>query len=220
MTAVMTGAARRRAQSRQEMREAILGAARELVAEQGLDGLSMRAVAGRLGYSAAALYEYYPSKEDLLRGLYFEGAEGLGGRLQGAVRALSAETPTAEVFAALGHAYRDYALTHPDLYRILFGELACVPPPPEGEPQTGFDVLVAAAARGVERGEMAPQSPPVIACAAWALVHGFVHLELTGHLLGGDGPGVPPPSPAEGRTRRDALFAATLQFGFYGFIKR
>ncbi|MFC7381281.1 TetR/AcrR family transcriptional regulator C-terminal domain-containing protein [Sphaerisporangium rhizosphaerae] len=49
-----------------ERRAQVLRAAIELLDEVGLDGLTMRLLAGRLGVRAGALYRHYPSKQALL----------------------------------------------------------------------------------------------------------------------------------------------------------
>src|SRR5689334_12282747 len=49
-------------QRRTEVVEAAIG----LLDEVGLDGLTMRALASRLGVQAGALYRHYPSKQALL----------------------------------------------------------------------------------------------------------------------------------------------------------
>ncbi|MER6002222.1 TetR/AcrR family transcriptional regulator C-terminal domain-containing protein [Nonomuraea angiospora] len=49
-----------------ERRDQVLRAAIELLDEVGLDGLTMRRLAGRLGVQAGALYRHYPSKQALL----------------------------------------------------------------------------------------------------------------------------------------------------------
>lgn len=49
-----------------QRRAQVLQAAIELLDEVGLDGLTMRLLAGRLGVRAGALYRHYPSKQALL----------------------------------------------------------------------------------------------------------------------------------------------------------
>ena len=219
--ATMTGAAARRERGRQEMREQILGAARRIVQEQGIEALTMRAVAAAIGYSAAALYEYFPAKEGIYDALYFEGAEGLSGRLRDVMAALPPEAATTETFARLGRAYRAYAHERPELYRLVLGTAPKVRPgPPPGQEADGFNVLVEAARRAVERGDFAPLPPPVIAAAAWAAVHGFVSLELAGLITGGPGPGAAPPSADAGRAARDAMFGALIRMTLFGFMVR
>lgn len=218
----LTGASERRERGRQEMRSAILDAAGRIVAAEGVDGLTIRAVAQAVGYSAGALYEYFDSKEAILAALYFEGADGLGSYCERAVDALPEGATAIEALAALGQAYRSYALAHPELYRLVFGSFKKPPAPLETrcevEGHGGFDLLMRIAEQGVAEGSMAGLPLPVIASAAWSIVHGFVSLELTGHLTGGDRPGEPPASPEEGRRRRDDLFAALLDTTVFGLV--
>ena len=47
-------------------KQAILDAARQIIAEEGPAALSMRALADRIDYSAAGLYEYFGSKEEII----------------------------------------------------------------------------------------------------------------------------------------------------------
>lgn len=56
---------------------AIREAAIELVARYGYEAMSMRRLAARVGVQAAALYRYFPTKEDLLFSLMIEHMEGL-----------------------------------------------------------------------------------------------------------------------------------------------
>ena len=199
------------------MRDAILSAARQLVTTDGVDALNMRAVARQIGYSVAALYEYFPAKEDILTCLYFEGAEGLRGRMQHALDALPAEATARQQLAALGHAYRAYAHDQVELFRITFGRPAihAKRPTEMADADNAFDILVGVTRRGVERGEFAPLSPLVLAIAAWTCVHGFVMLELDGHLVREECPptDLAPPS-------IDDVFAATLHLAMNGMLRR
>jgi AcrR family transcriptional regulator len=221
---VRTGATERRERGRQEMRTAILEAARHIVEVGGIDSLTIRAVAEAVGYSPGALYEYFDSKEAILKALYFGGADGLGAHCERAVTSLPPGSSAINGIVALGHAYRAYALKHPDLYRLVFGGLKTPPQSPEVECEEeeshgGFGTLAEVASRGIADGTLVELPPAVIACTAWAAVHGFVSLELTGHLTGGNGPGVPPPSPEAGRQTRDDLFDALLGMVMFGFVK-
>jgi AcrR family transcriptional regulator len=56
-------------------REQVVAAAIELADERGLAGLSTRAIAGRLGVGATAMYWHVPSKDDLYE-LMFDAAMG------------------------------------------------------------------------------------------------------------------------------------------------
>ena len=112
--APLSGAALRREQGRREMRAAILDEARRLLTEDGASALSMRAIARALGYSPAALYEYFPSKEDIFAALYFEGAGGLAGRLVAVRKSMPADSSVRATLHEMGRAYRDYAHEQPE----------------------------------------------------------------------------------------------------------
>ena len=65
----MTTATRRPGRPARLSREAVVAAAVELADEQGLDAVSMRAVATRVGAEAMSLYRHVENKEDLLDGI-------------------------------------------------------------------------------------------------------------------------------------------------------
>jgi AcrR family transcriptional regulator len=78
-------------------RERILEAASELFTEQGYDATSLREIADRLGFTKAALYYHFQSKDEILRAL-LEPAETMVREL---VERLEAAEDTEEWAAAL-----------------------------------------------------------------------------------------------------------------------
>ena len=50
---------------RDAVRRGILDAARELFVSEGYHNVSIRKIAGRVEYSPAALYSYFPCKDDI-----------------------------------------------------------------------------------------------------------------------------------------------------------
>ncbi|NJD20225.1 MAG: TetR/AcrR family transcriptional regulator [Gemmatimonadetes bacterium] len=99
-----------------EQREKILAEACDLYLEEGLEGLTMRKLARRLGGSAPALYRHFGSREhvlaDLVRSAYREFTTSL-------YRALEGDTPQERLRRA-GDGYLDFALGHARWYQILF----------------------------------------------------------------------------------------------------
>jgi AcrR family transcriptional regulator len=55
--------ANRRETNRKFRQDAVLAAAQQVFAEHGLEGATMRAIAQAAGYTAGAVYSYYPTKE-------------------------------------------------------------------------------------------------------------------------------------------------------------
>lgn len=67
------GIKERQERDRETVSRAILDAARELFVSEGYHNVSMRKIAERIEYSPAALYSYFPSKDDIFFALAEEG---------------------------------------------------------------------------------------------------------------------------------------------------
>jgi AcrR family transcriptional regulator len=190
--ATSTGARHRRARHSDEMRQDILQAAREIIAEEGAGALSIRGIARRIGYSAPALYEYYKGKEDIARALFVFGFE----RLAETMEHIEQTHPNPrDRIRTMGAAYRQFALTHPQEYSVMFGR-----PIPEFTPKDddlkrvskrAFAPVQRAFADGISTSELRPMDARTAATITWAFVHGMVSLELAG--MGGPLPGACPP---------------------------
>src|ERR1051325_3047864 len=63
----------RHERDRQRIQKAILDAARILFIAEGFQNVSMRKIADRIDYSPAAIYSYFPSKDDIFFALTEEG---------------------------------------------------------------------------------------------------------------------------------------------------
>lgn len=100
-----------------ELKEACILAAREVIAEQGVEQLSLREVARKLGVSHQAPYRHYPSRDHLL-------AEVMRRCFESFARALDAraggDAPMDDL-ESLGRTYLSYASTNPLEYRLMFG---------------------------------------------------------------------------------------------------
>jgi AcrR family transcriptional regulator len=67
------GVKERQEREREAVARAILDAARDLFVAEGYHNVSMRKIAERVEYSAAAIYSYFPSKDDIFFALAEEG---------------------------------------------------------------------------------------------------------------------------------------------------
>lgn len=56
----------RREREIEEMKELIISAAQEIVAEEGFDRLSIRKIAGKIEYSPSIIYHYFKDKDEIL----------------------------------------------------------------------------------------------------------------------------------------------------------
>jgi AcrR family transcriptional regulator len=145
-------------------REEILEAARGLLEEQGAAALTMRRLGERLGIKAPSLYKHVAGKQELEAALIALGLEEVGSVLAAAARGAT------EPLAALGAAYRSFALARPHLYRLMTERPLPRERLPEGlEDRAAAPLLEAAGSRDRAR-------------AIWAFAHGLVHLELAGRF--------------------------------------
>jgi AcrR family transcriptional regulator len=89
-----------------DKREAILQAMLELVAERGFHAAPMALLAKRAGTSAGIIYHYFPSKDELIRGLYLHVKAKMSKVLvEGQVAGMPAEQAFKKVWM---NAYRFY----------------------------------------------------------------------------------------------------------------
>lgn len=162
-------------------REAILEAAQEIIHEAGTDGLSMRAIAQRIDYSPAGLYEYFGGKEEIIGAVCEEGSKQLFVQMDQVDKRL----PPAEYMQAIGHAYIRFAVEQPDHFLLMFTGQSPIQDAQEaaaGEEGSAFGILLDSIRRGVEAGVF-HQRPNfdvlTIAYAAWATVHGLAMMRAT-----------------------------------------
>src|SRR6202012_560894 len=96
-----------------DKRDLILDAAKQVFAEEGLEGASLRAIALRAGYTAAALYFHFESKEAIYAEVLKASLASLGGAVDLAVA--QAKSPTQRLKAAAMSFFRFYAENPRDL---------------------------------------------------------------------------------------------------------
>ncbi|MBD3225514.1 MAG: TetR family transcriptional regulator [Caldithrix sp.] len=101
-------------------REEIKNTARQLMAEKGTAGLSIRAIARKMEMTASALYHYYASLNDLITALIEDAFTQLADTVEAASKNPALTTST-ERFTAVAHAYREWALNHPIDFQLLYG---------------------------------------------------------------------------------------------------
>jgi AcrR family transcriptional regulator len=160
-------------------REAIVAAASALLEADGIEAVTMSAVAERVGVRGPSLYKHVDGWGALIRAVASQVTADLSEAIEGATA--SRREPRAGIRAA-AVAYRRFVHAHPNGYGLLFAHLAPDWLPPSdaiaavGRPLVGaMEKLV-----GPDRALEAART-----LAAWA--HGFVSMELAGAFrLGGD----------------------------------
>ena len=108
--------ATRRKQHQDELRQKILDAARELFVAEGVEAVSMRKIADKIGYSATTLYNHFDDKDALLRAL----CDADFGALQDAFLQIGQIADPIERLRRLSQAYIGFALQFPSHFRFMF----------------------------------------------------------------------------------------------------
>ena len=102
------------------LQEAIITIAWKQIAESGAASLSLRAIARELNITAPAIYNYYPSRDDLVTALIIHAYTDFGDAQLAAVQAV-AEGDLAGRLLAAGAVYRAWALAYPERFHLIFG---------------------------------------------------------------------------------------------------
>lgn len=160
------------------LRQSLVDAGLEIITSEGLEALSLRKCAAKAGVSHAAPKNHFPTLVSLTTAIAVVG-------FQRFIKALSdardrSETP-ADILINLGEAYQSFALSNPDLFRLMwdvgrvdFDDQALL-----AEASTAYGIMsqsVGAAVQGTDSTRMSPE------LFHWSLIHGYTHLKLLGQV--------------------------------------
>jgi AcrR family transcriptional regulator len=166
-------------------RDEILGAAREVIVEKGVESFSLREVARRVDYSPAGLYEYFASREDLLAELSAQAMKKLAKAIE-----CARDGDCLGTLLAIGLRYVEFGMNNSQDYLLLFSRMPSsrrsIQEAPG--PDNPYSILFAAVLECMKTNTSAEPdiaSAEAWAFGLWAMAHGQVMLRLT-HLSGFD----------------------------------
>jgi len=171
---------RNRDRNREEMKAAILDAARAVMREEGVAALNLQEVARRVGVRAPSLYEYFPGKAAIYDALFRMGVRLFAERSE-----LLAQTYPSlweYVHASLEH-YMTFAQDYPELYQLVFERPVPGFIPSEESMNASRQLLMERAdqivEQGLEQGSLVPGlSPGETRDLFLAMTHGLTALHL------------------------------------------
>lgn len=171
-----------------DLRATLLATTRTLLAEGGIEALSIREVSRRAGVSNAAAYNHFAGRGDLVRAVVADAFVELAKAIRGAQRRA---TDPLERLRRAGAGYVSFALSHPAEFRVMFRpELFARRS--EHDDACGEDDAYAALTEAIAVARAAGAivgDEPTLVLAAWSMVHGLATLALDGPLaanLSGD----------------------------------
>ena len=140
---------RNRDRNREEMKAAILDAARAVMREEGVAALNLQEVARRVGVRAPSLYEYFPGKAAIYDALFRMGVRLSAERSE----RLAQTSPSLWEYAraSLEH-YMTFAQDYPELYQLCFERPVPGFVPSEENMNESRQLLMGRAAQIVEQG--------------------------------------------------------------------
>ena len=169
------------------MARSILDAARELFVTHGYQHVSIRKIAERIEYSPAAIYSYFPSKDDIFFALAEEGFRLL---FTSASPPPDAIDPVDDLRHMFWH-YYEFSKRHPEYFALMFLDRN-VPRISRNWDRFGFvgDMkhdMVVRIQDAIDRGAVPPGTSPIaVFRLLLTAIHGAATLRLCDRLAPGE----------------------------------
>lgn len=179
----------RRLKEKEDRKERILAAARDVFFDVGIRRATVDMIAARAEIAKGTVYLYFPTKETILAHLLLEGLDTLNDHLSSAFNG-SAQLDGEARLRRLARAYYSYYVQEPDYFRLMMAfdrgqfqesvsaelyELILL------RSLRGLRWVVEAAQQGIREGKLAPGDPRHLAGMLWAALNGA--LVVTSHPL-------------------------------------
>ncbi len=158
-----------------DLKNALISASIKIIEDEGLQNLSIRYAAKKVGVSHTAPYRHFKKREDLLVAIAIKGFEILDEMIGQAISSCAKEHED-RMLEDAGRAYIDFAKNNSNYYRIMYGNYIN---DKTGKPElfkamdTPFRNLVKIANKYQQVDEKELQ---FIVFSAWSLLHGYSSL--------------------------------------------
>lgn len=166
-----------------DLKNALIKAGVEILAQEGLGGLSLRKVAKQAGVSHAAPYAHFADKQALIAAISTEGFKQLYTRIEGIFD--SHQNDPKNLLVETAWAYVQFAVNEPDRFKLMFSSVL------EKEKdypdfvdisRKNFSRIVDVISICQDAGILRPGAPELTAVSVWGAVHGLVMLVLEGQV--------------------------------------
>jgi AcrR family transcriptional regulator len=172
------GVKERRERERTEVREKILDAALDVFAKEGVEAVTMRALADAIEYSPPVIYAHFRDKDAIIRELCYRQLRGLARDF-----AAFSDLDPVERLRRIGYNYVDFAVDHPSHFRFMFLMFHPLPDDEDlakNDPErNAYAFLRNTVKEGLAAGVFRPEYTDAeeIAQICWASAHGLVSLQ-------------------------------------------
>lgn len=166
-----------------DLKNALIQAGVEILAQEGVDGLSLRKVAQHAGVSHSAPYAHFPDKQSLIAAISTEGFNQLHTELEAAISPYS-KNPKKQLLEG-AKTYVRFAEENTDTFKIMFsGVLEKEKDYPSFvEISSKTFKLVVEVVQACQNADILPTAPAdLMAVSVWGQVHGIISLALEGQV--------------------------------------
>ena len=161
-----------------DLEPALVAAARAILEKEGIEALSLRAVARAVGVSPAAPYHHFADKDALLAAVAAQGFRELTAAME---KRMTREIEPIKRFLGTGAGYVAFAVANPALFRLMFGGSGHRFSTHAGLAVAGmasYEVLSNAAGEAAAAVGRDPATVPLTMLTAWSMVHVIAMLML------------------------------------------
>jgi AcrR family transcriptional regulator len=163
------------------LRQALVEAGIELLAEGGPSALTLAEAARRAGVTPAAPYRHFGGRDALLAEIARQGFESFGARIEAAWN--EGRPDARRAMRAMCAAYLDFARHEPGLYAAMFGQATTLADPGAGgAADHALEILWRAVVAWLQAAGAPAQGARHVALQLWAAAHGVAMLTISGHF--------------------------------------
>jgi AcrR family transcriptional regulator len=161
------------------LKEALISAGLEILSEKGIEGLSLRNVAKKIGVSHTAPYNHFSDKQALLAAISTAGHEQLYKVLMNTFK--KSKHSSTDIMVEIAWSYLQFALDDPDKYKLMFSGAL--------EDERNHPGYMAISLKSISlfeeiiafcqsKRQLAEGKVEMVAIKLWSSVHGFTTLIL------------------------------------------
>lgn len=164
-----------------DLKSALIAAGLAELEEKGLDSISLRGIAGRVGVSHTAPKNHFDGLRGLLTAIATRGFEMHAAEMQ---RGVEDQPPGVARLHAASNGYVRFALAHPELFKLMFSQsLKDGGDPDLKQAAYGSYNILRGIAHGLDWDKAdAPGAPWRTEWMLWSMVHGYAMLLIEGEI--------------------------------------